>query len=88
MRVIIQSPSGIDREIQNVEYLNAPLSNGYPISILPNHAPLIAQISAGILKYKTNKSDFSLPTSEGILCVQNNLIRILTLSIPTRDKQR
>ena len=78
MRVIIQSPDGIDKEIQNVESLSAFLSNGYPISILANHAPLIAQISAGILKYKISTTDHTIPVSDSILVVQDNLVRILT----------
>jgi len=78
MRLIIQSPDGIDKEIQNVESISAFLSNGYPISILSNHAPLIAQISAGILKYKISKTDHTVPVSDSILIIQENLARILT----------
>ena len=78
MKVIIQSPGGIDKELQNVESLNAFLSNGYPISILSNHAPLIAQISAGVLKYKKSSTDHTIPLPDSILFVLDNLVRILT----------
>jgi len=78
MKVIIQSPYGIDKEILNVESLSASLSNGYPISILSNHAPLIGQISAGVLKYKISKIDHTIPVSDSILFVRDNLVRILT----------
>ena len=78
MRVIIQSPVGIDKEIQNVEFLSASLSNGYPISILSNHAPLIAQISAGVLRYKISSTNHTISVSDSILFVQDNLARILT----------
>lgn len=78
MKVIIQSPYGIDKEIQNVESLSAFLSNGYPISILSNHAPLIGKISAGILKYKISTTDHTVLISDGILFVRDNLVRILT----------
>jgi F0F1-type ATP synthase epsilon subunit len=87
MRVIIQSPSGIDKEIQNVEFLSASLSNGYPISILPNHAPLIGQISAGVLKYRISTTDHTIPVTDSILFVQDNLIRILTTKTHLPDKQ-
>jgi len=86
MRVIIQSPFGIDKEIQNVESLGAFLSNGYPISILPNHAPLIGKISAGVLKYKIAKSGHTIPISDGVLFVQDNLVRILTTKTHLPDK--
>lgn len=85
MRVIIQSPDGIDKEIQNVEFLRASLSNGYPISILPNHAPLIGQISAGVLKYRISAADHTLPISDSILFVQDNLIKILTIKTNLPD---
>jgi len=78
MRVIIQSPGGIDKEIQNVDSFSASLSNGYPISILSNHAPLIAQISAGVLRYKISSTQHTIPVSDSILFVQDNLARILT----------
>jgi F0F1-type ATP synthase epsilon subunit len=78
MKVIIQSPDGIDKEIQNVESLSAFLSNGYPISILSNHAPLIAQISAGVLKYKISTTDHTISLPDSILFVRDNLVRILT----------
>jgi len=86
MRVIIQSPDGIDKEIQNVEFLSASLSNGYPISILTNHAPLIGQISAGNLKYKISAIGHTIPISDGILFVQNNLIKILTIKTNLPDQ--
>jgi len=79
MRVIIQSPNGIDKEIQNVESINTFLSNGYPISILSNHAPLIAQISAGVLKYKISSTYHTIPLPDSILFVRDNLVRILTI---------
>ncbi len=86
MRVIIQSPYGIDKEILNVESLSASLSNGYPISLLSNHAPLIAQISAGVLKYKISTTDHTIPVSDGILFVRDNLVRILTTKTHLPDK--
>ncbi len=86
MRVIIQSPGGIDKEIQNVESLSASLSNGYPICILSNHAPLISQISAGVLKYKISKTAHTIPISDSILFVRDNLIRILTTKTHLPDK--
>lgn len=85
MRVIIQSPDGIDKEIQNVEFLRASLSNGYPISILPNHAPLIGQISEGVLKYRISATDYTLPISDSILFVRDNLIKILTIKTNLPD---
>lgn len=85
MRIIIQSSDGIDKEIQNVEFLRASLSNGYPISVLPNHAPLIGQISAGVLKYKISAIDHTIPISDSILFVRDNLVKILTIKINLPD---
>ena len=85
MRIIIQSPDEIDKEIQNVEFLKASLSNGYPISILPNHAPLIGQISAGFLQYKISAIDHTIPISDSILFVRDNLVKILTIKTYVPD---
>ena len=87
MRIIIQSPGGIDKDIQNVDSLSAFLSNGYPISILPNHAPLIGQISVGFLKYKISATDHTFPISNGVLFVRDNLARILTTKTHLPDNQ-
>ncbi|MDO9546864.1 MAG: hypothetical protein Q7J07_08985 [Pelolinea sp.] len=80
MRIIIQSPTGINNEIQNVESLHIVLANGYPISILNNHAPLLARVSAGLLEYKRAKKVQTIPISDSIMVVQNNLIKILTVN--------
>ena len=85
MRVIIQSPGGIDKEIQNVESISASLSSGYPICVLSNHAPLIAQISAGVIKYKISTTNHTIPVSDSILIVRDNLVRILTIKTHLPD---
>ena len=80
MKIIIQSPTGIDNEIQDIESLRITLENGCPISILSNHAPLIARVSAGQLKYKKSTIKHTIPISDCILIVKNNLIKLLTLN--------
>jgi F0F1-type ATP synthase epsilon subunit len=80
MRIIIQSPTGVNNEIQDVESLRVILTNGYPISILSNHAPLMAQVSAGSLEYKRLKDAHTIPISDSIMIVKNNLIKILTIN--------
>ena len=80
MRMIIKSPTGISAEIQDVESVRVMLSNGYPISILTNHAPLIARGSAGILEYKKSNNKNTLHIFDSIMIVKNNIIKLLTVN--------
>lgn len=78
MKIIIQSPIGIEDEIQGVDSLRVRSNNGYPISILSNHAPLITQVSAGFIEYKRNKDAYTIPISDSVMIVNDNVIKILT----------
>lgn len=80
MRMVIQSPSGIDNEVSGVDSLRVVLINGQPISILNNHAPLLAQVSAGKLEYKQSNTTHSISISEAIMVVNNNIIKIFALN--------
>ena len=80
MRIIIQSPIGINNKIQDVESLRVILANGYPISILSNHAPLLARVSAGMLEYKRSNNENKIQISDSIMIVKNNLIKLLTVN--------
>ena len=77
MRLIVASPDGELLNISNVDWVNAILATGYPVSIYSNHAPLVALLSACNLKYRIEKSGFlKKPISAGILSVKDNLVRI------------
>ena len=80
MRIIIQSPTGTNNVIQDVESLRVILADGRPISILSNHAPLLARVSAGILEYKKTNEKNTIQISDGVMIVNNNLIKLLTIN--------
>jgi F0F1-type ATP synthase epsilon subunit len=80
MRIIIKSSSGINTDIEDVDSIRVILSNGYPLSILSNHAPLIARVSAGTLEYKISNNKNLLPIFDSIMIVKNNIIKLLTVN--------
>ena len=57
-----------------INYLHVLLSDGYPISIYPGHAPLIALLAQCTIKfeYEHNINEFSV--SEGLIQVENDSI--------------
>ncbi len=78
MRLVIASPDRELLNVSNVDWVNTILSNGYPVSIYTNHAPLVALTSACNLKYRINDKVFEKPISVGILSVKDNLVRVWT----------
>ena len=85
MNVIIQSPTGIDKKLSEIESMTMQLSSGEYVSILTNHAPMVALLASGTLKYKKMQNEFSIPISESILYVKNNLVKIMTIANYSQD---
>ncbi len=57
-----------------VDSIRLGLSNGYPISIYPLHAPLIARIGHTELEYEQNGSRRSLSINDGVIRVFQDTI--------------
>lgn len=75
MQLIISSPDGEILNQSQVDWVNLTLSNGYPISIYPKHAPMIALTSACTLKYRIGDqvNEKQIPT--GVLSVSGGQVR-------------
>ena len=83
IQVTIISPNGIMNEIKDAKAVHAVLVDGSRITILPNHAPLLAQLQDGIIQVITSKRTQVFPTSSGILRIKDNKISVLTNTIVT-----
>lgn len=75
MQLIIASPDGEVLNVDQVDWINTKLSNGYPVSIYANHAPLVALTAASNMKYRIENKVFERQISAGILSVNQNLVR-------------
>jgi len=64
-------------EDKKVDWVHAILDNGYPISIYPNHAPLIAKLGTNKISYRSGGEKYDLSISGGVLKVENNRITCL-----------
>ncbi len=61
---------------QKVEYLIAPAELG-PTTILYNHAPLMAALEIGVLRYKKDGKESKIATGTGFMDVKDNEVEIL-----------
>ena len=75
MQLIIASPDGEILNVNLVDWINVIRSDGYPISIYANHAPLVALTTACHIKYRIENQVQQKWISAGILSVSDNVIR-------------
>ena len=77
MRLLITSPDGDLLDVERVDWVNIRLSDGAPISIYTDHAPLVALHAACLLKYRVENEVFTQPITRGVLSVSNNTVKCL-----------
>ena len=75
MQLIIASPDGEVLKTDRVDWVNIIRSDGYPISIYANHAPLVTLTTACHIKYRIEGQVYQKWLSAGILSVADNVIR-------------
>ncbi|MCX6592188.1 MAG: ATP synthase F1 subunit epsilon [Acidobacteria bacterium] len=63
----------LDEQVSDAQI---PASNGY-LGILPQHAPLIADLSAGLLSYTASGKPESLFITDGWVEILNDRVRVL-----------
>ncbi len=66
----------LDKEVSEAQI---PAETGY-LGILPEHAPLLAELGNGLLTYKAGGHQESLIVHEGFIEVLHNHVRILATS--------
>ena len=87
MDLIISTP---EKEVINqgsISFINITLSDGYPISVYPGHAPLIALLSEGIIKYQDGKGLNKISISEGLIKIDNDLVKCFVNWAITIEKE-
>ena len=82
------TPHGLIHNIENLSTINVPLENGYPIGILPGHAPLIAGTAQGSLQYRQGNLETTLALYAGILKIRNNEVIVFTAGEFNEDNRK
>lgn len=72
------TPNGLLYEFTELSTINVPLANGYPLGVLPGHAPLIAGTAQGKVRFSGNNKNGALSFHAGILSIRDNVIIIFT----------
>ncbi len=74
LELTIISPQGVRINLKNIGWFHARLANGYPITIYPNHAPLIAKIEKCTAKYHHDGIEHLMSFTDGVIRVIENKI--------------
>ncbi|HHV64470.1 MAG TPA: F0F1 ATP synthase subunit epsilon [Peptococcaceae bacterium] len=69
---------------QDVEFVVVPGDDG-ELGILPNHAPLIAGLTIGVIRYTAEGKVHKIAISGGFLEVVNNKVTVLAQTAETAD---
>jgi len=72
--------------IKNITAVTVQLSNGKPLKILRNHAPIIAQLSEHTLTYTKNKGNFFIAMLDGFIFVEKNKVLCVIEDLPKIEK--
>lgn len=74
----ILTPEGAILEVDGLTSVIVPLSDGGTIGIMPNHGPLIAETSKGVVRYQTESGQKWIRLHPGVLDIRKNMVLILT----------
>ena len=74
LRVITPDRIALDTQVQSVR---VPGCDGH-LGILPRHAPMVAALDAGLLRYRIDGKESVLFVSGGFAEVRNDTVRVVT----------
>jgi F0F1-type ATP synthase epsilon subunit len=75
---MIRTPAETALEAYDVTWVQVQLADGGPISILPGHAPLLAETVAAPLRYVDGAGKHSVLVNAGLLYVARGEVTIYT----------
>lgn len=85
MKFLIHSPAGIQAEMDEVEAVRTILADGKPLTILPRHAPLMAEIGKEPITASQFGVEESFRVQNGVVIVADDTIRVLTESMAEEE---
>lgn len=84
---MILSSAGIQAEIDEVDAVRTILADGKPLTILPRHAPLMAELGKEPIIASRSGLDATFSVQNGILVISKDEVKVLAESI-AEAKQR
>ena len=88
LRLLVRSPEEIIFKKSGLQSVKVTLPDGL-VGIHPGHAPLIAEVAAGRVKYTDGQAGEESEIQEGVMVVRNDMIQIFThtqLDDPNRQR--
>ncbi len=77
MRLTIQSPQGTEADLRDIHAVRATLADSKPLTILPRHAPLMAELGDAPITAVHSNGEESFSPASGILLVADDTVKIL-----------
>lgn len=74
----VLTPEGVLLDEDNLDGINIPLANGYPIGIRTGHAPLIGRTAPGKISYRQGNRERSLLLHSAVLEIRENMVTLLS----------
>ena len=87
MRFQLKHPDRIIQDIQGIQSFTATLINGRRITLLNNHAPILAVLKEGKVRIKKDKELIELNIQRSILRMRNNHIIVFCSAAPMQEKE-
>ena len=87
----VWSPAETVADVQDVQWVHVELDRARPLTIWPGHAPLLAETTAGIVRYADETGTHSVELPAGMLQLRENEVLILVegaLQSPSEDGER
>jgi F0F1-type ATP synthase epsilon subunit len=77
-RLVVRTPAEAALVAHGVTWIQVQLADGAPITILPGHAPLLAETMAAPLRYVDGAGEHSLEVNAGLLHVTRAEVIVYT----------
>lgn len=87
-RLVVRTPADTVLEAQGVTWLQVQLADGGPITILPGHAPLVAETVTALLLYVDGEGEHSVMVNAGLLHIARDAVTVYTTELGHADVQK
>jgi len=77
-RLTIRTPAETTLDVRGVTRVQVQLADGGPITILPGHAPLLAETVRAPLSYVDAAGEHSIPVNAGLLHITRGRVTVYT----------
>lgn len=74
----ILTPEGSILEVEDLLAISVPIPGSGTIGLRPGHAPLLAETSTGMVKFRSDSQEGEINLYPGVLNVRQNTVVILT----------